>query len=480
MVEEVRLKPGDVLGGKYRVERVLGAGGMGIVVAARHIDLGQRVALKLMQQQAAKADPGQTERFLREARAAVQLKSAHCARVLDVGRFGAGEPYIVMEYLEGDDLDVVLERHGPLPPSVACAYVLQACEALAEAHGLGIIHRDLKPKNLFLTSSVDGKPLVKVLDFGVAKQIGIGGDRALTSTTEVFGSPLYMSPEQMRSAKDVDARSDVWSLGVCLYELLTGRPPFDAPGIAELCAMVLKDAAAPPSTLAPGIPPELDAAVLKCLTKSPAERYASVGELAVALEPFAGESGTSERILQVMAVVRRSHDETVAIDRPPGAVTPSTVSSWGTGSPRAESSRRLPGAARAQGARRVGPLLLLLAGLLAVAGAVLIGVATLPRSSEARRAPDVPELSTKLVDAPPEPDDAVVATTAMTAAGAAPVATPSAEVDAPLAASAAPSVPSPARPAAPVRTAARPARRPTVAKPPREAPARPTDPGSRM
>lgn len=297
---EVRVKPGEVLGGKYRVDHALGAGGMGVVLAATHVTLGQRVALKLMLEAATK-DPLQVERFLREARAAARLRSAHSARVLDVDSLPSGEPYIVMELLEGEDLDAVIQAHGALSPSVACAYILQACEAVAEAHGLGIIHRDLKPKNLFLTRSLEGHPLVKVLDFGVAKHVGIAGDAALTSTTEIFGSPFYMSPEQMRSAKGVDARSDVWSLGVCLFELLTGRSPFEASTVAEVCAMVLKDPAPPPSRYAPALSPELDAVVLRCLSKDPDARFPSIAELAHALEPFVGVTGSSERIERVAA-----------------------------------------------------------------------------------------------------------------------------------------------------------------------------------
>ncbi|MBS2019451.1 MAG: serine/threonine protein kinase, partial [Deltaproteobacteria bacterium] len=213
-MSSARVKAGDVLGGKYRVERVLGQGGMGMVVAARHVQLGQRVALKFMLKEAL-TEPAHAERFAREARAAVQLQSVHTAKVLDVGKLKNGEPYMVMEYLEGKDLDAVLrDARGPLSTPVAIDYMLQACEAFAEAHSLGMIHRDIKPKNLYLTQTVDGRPLVKVLDFGLAKTIGQMGDISLTATSAVFGSPQYMSPEQMKSAKDVDTRSDIWSIGV--------------------------------------------------------------------------------------------------------------------------------------------------------------------------------------------------------------------------------------------------------------------------
>jgi serine/threonine-protein kinase len=300
-----QVKAGDLLGGKYRVERVLGAGGMGIVVAARHTQLGQRVALKLMLKEAL-SEPGNAERFAREARAAVRLQSPHTARVLDVGKLKNGEPYMVMEYLDGQDLDEVVRSHGALPPHVAVDYILQACEAFAEAHALGMIHRDIKLKNMFLTRTLDGRPLVKVLDFGLAKTVGAVGDVSLTATTAVFGSPQYMSPEQMRSAKDVDARSDIWSIGVSLYELLTTRVPFDAPGVAEICAMVLKDPVEAPSKWAPGLPPDLDAIVVKCLAKNPNDRFQTVSELAYALEPWSAREGSSQRILHVMSTVQKT------------------------------------------------------------------------------------------------------------------------------------------------------------------------------
>jgi serine/threonine-protein kinase len=333
----VRVRPGDVLAAKYKVERVLGTGGMGVVVAARHVDLGQLVAVKLMLKEAM-IDPSHAERFLREAKAAVQLKSAHTARVLDVGRVpsadgAADEPFMVMEYLEGRDLDAELQARGPLPPHVAVDYVLQAGEALAEAHALGMVHRDVKLKNLFLTATVDGRPLVKVLDFGLAKTIGSQGDVSLTAPHSVFGSPAYMSPEQMRSAKDVDFRSDIWSVGVCLYELLTGRVPFDAPGVAEICAMVLKDPVIPPSQLARGLPPSLEEAVLRCLEKDPARRFQSIAELAFALQSYTNDTGSAQRIFHVMQTTQKVDLPTlVSIPRATDTGT-KTLNAWDSGLP---------------------------------------------------------------------------------------------------------------------------------------------------
>ena len=224
------VREGDLLAGKYRVDRVLGSGGMGIVVAARHEQLGQFVALKFLREQAL-GNPEAVARFLREARACVKLRSDHAAKVLDVGTLETGAPYMVMEYLEGADLGAVLAKYGPLPVETAALYVVQACEAIAAAHAAGIVHRDLKPQNLFLARTVGGASRIKVLDFGVSKVIAGLEMAGVTQTGSMLGSPLYMSPEQMRSSRDVDARADVWALGVVLFELLTQRWPFEAESI---------------------------------------------------------------------------------------------------------------------------------------------------------------------------------------------------------------------------------------------------------
>ncbi len=280
------IAPGQLLAGKYRVERVLGAGGMGVVLAATHVHLHQRVALKLMLPEGL-ANPVLGERFAREARAAARLKSAHVAHVFDVGTLEMGSPYMVMEYLEGSDLASIVARHGALDVDVAVDCVLQACDAVAEAHSIGIVHRDLKPGNLFLTNRNDGRPLVKVLDFGISKHASNPTDLSLTSTTEVIGSPNYMSPEQLRSARRADARSDIWGLGVILHELLTGRVPFVAETFAELASKVLNDPPIPLSTTRPEATPELARIVGRCLEKDPERRYPNVAELAAALAPFA-------------------------------------------------------------------------------------------------------------------------------------------------------------------------------------------------
>jgi serine/threonine-protein kinase len=298
------VRPGDVLAGKYRVERVLGVGGMGVVVAALHLQLDERVALKFLLQEAL-ANQEAVARFSREARAAVKIKSEHVARVIDVGSLDNGAPYMVMEYLEGQDLSHVLRQRGPLPVEEAVTYVLQACEAIAEAHALGIIHRDLKPSNLFLASRPDGRSIVKVLDFGISKVRAQGGmpDAAMTRTSSVMGSPLYMSPEQMAASRDVDARSDIWSLGAVLYQLLTCTAPFVADTMPELCAKILTSPAMPVRSVRPDVPPELEAIIHRCLEKNRDHRFPTIAHLAAALAPYAPRSqGSVERIARVLDV----------------------------------------------------------------------------------------------------------------------------------------------------------------------------------
>ncbi|MCW5837652.1 MAG: serine/threonine protein kinase, partial [Labilithrix sp.] len=295
----VPVRVGDLLAGKYAVERVLGAGGMGVVVAARHTQLDQRFALKFLLPTACEA-PGAVARFLREGKAAARITSEHVARVVDTGVLDDGSPYLVMEYLEGADLGAVGAEKGPLPWAEAVEYVLQACEAIVEAHQLGIVHRDLKPANLFLTRRKDGSPLVKVLDFGISKAEG-GSQTQLTSTSMLMGSPRYMSPEQMVSAKDVDARTDVWALGVILFELVAGRPVWHADTVQGLCALI---ATAPAPALrqhAPDAPAVLEEVVYRCLAKAPAQRIPSIADLAVALAPIAPIAARTsiERILRV-------------------------------------------------------------------------------------------------------------------------------------------------------------------------------------
>jgi eukaryotic-like serine/threonine-protein kinase len=296
------VQPGDLVGGKYRVERTLGAGGMGVVVAAIQIELDRRVALKFLLPKVLER-PGLITRFSREARAVAKLESEHVARVLDVGMLEGGGPYIVMEYLEGEDLARVVASRGAMPSEQAVGYLLQACEAVAEAHSLGIVHRDLKPGNLFLANRASGPQVIKVLDFGLSK-FASSEEANVTSESSILGSPLYMSPEQLMSARTADARSDIWSLGIVLYELLTAHTPFQFERIAGLVAAILQKPPQPIDEWRTGIPPGLQAVVATCLEKDPLHRFPSVAHLAKALAPFgpAGSERSVERIVHVLRI----------------------------------------------------------------------------------------------------------------------------------------------------------------------------------
>lgn len=271
------VNPGDILLGKYRIEKVLGQGGMGVVVAAQHVDLGQRYAIKFLLPTGLTQEEAVT-RFLREARASAQLKSEHVARVHDVGSMENGAPYMVMEYLEGTDLKALLTKEGPLPADLAMAYLAQVCDAIGEAHAAGIVHRDLKPANLFLVRRRNGTPCVKVLDFGISKHLG-SEEVDLTSTNATLGSPLYMSPEQISKSKTVDARTDIWALGVILYELLTKTSPFRGGTALEVVSRILQEEPVPIRQLRPDVPERAEVIIARCLRKRREERFQSVDEI---------------------------------------------------------------------------------------------------------------------------------------------------------------------------------------------------------
>ncbi|HVU05868.1 MAG TPA: serine/threonine-protein kinase [Polyangiaceae bacterium] len=275
---------GERLADRYVIESLLGTGGMGVVARARHVELEQTVAIKFLRKRFL-GDRTVTARFLEEAKAAAALRSDHAVRVMDVGQTDAGVPYYVMEYLEGVDLETLLVQEGPLRIGKAIDFVRQACAALSEAHALGIVHRDVKPENLFLARHGE-KSTLKVVDFGIAKRLDPARAKVLTGPQESMGSPCYMSPEQMWTPRTVDTRTDIWSLGVVLYQLLTGNVPFDAESVSDIFAKVAGAEYAPVSTLRPDVDPFLEAIVKRCLEKSLEARYPSVLALSRDLDQY--------------------------------------------------------------------------------------------------------------------------------------------------------------------------------------------------
>jgi serine/threonine-protein kinase len=302
---------GEVIAGKYRLDRILGAGGMGVVLGATHLQLDQRIAIKFMSPFLLYNEDG-LQRFMQEARLAARIQCEHVVRVFDVASLEDGTPYIVMEYLEGQDLRVLLQDRGRLPSASAVDYVLQAGEAIAEAHVASIVHRDLKPGNLFCCKRVDGSRLVKVLDFGVSKLLpkADATQRGLaTGPHVIMGSPAYASPEQLREPARVDARTDIWSLGAILYELVSGKPPFAADTFLELCTRVVKEPPTPLRMVCPDVAPELAAVVERSLAKSPEGRFQTVAEFARALAPCA-RSRSLLSIERIENVIRCSKSRT--------------------------------------------------------------------------------------------------------------------------------------------------------------------------
>jgi eukaryotic-like serine/threonine-protein kinase len=331
------LRPGVVFDGRYEIEHVIGQGGMGVVVRARHVHLDEHVAIKVLLPEYA-SDEAVVGRFLREGRAATRIRDEHVCRVFDVARADGGLPYMVLELLVGEDLGHLVDRCGPLPVDRAVDYVLQSCEALARAHALGIVHRDVKPENMFLTKTASGEPLVKVLDFGISKMHDRDADERagfVTTSKAVMGSPCYMAPEQMRSARDVDARADVWSLGAVLFNLLAGRPPFLADSLPELFAAVLGTPPPPLAALRAEVPPGLCDVVDRCLAKDPAARCPSVVALARAIAPYGSESGraSAARIASASSALPATSASSVALGdalEPPASLATShrTEPSW--------------------------------------------------------------------------------------------------------------------------------------------------------
>jgi serine/threonine-protein kinase len=402
--------PGSIVAEKYRVEQILGRGGMGLVVRARHLQLGEEVALKFLH--AARAfDAANKERFLREARAAVRIRSEHVARVFDVGTLPTGEPFMVMELLEGSDLHRLSRQRGPLPVPEAVEYLLQACRAIAEAHQLGIVHRDLKPANLFLTTRADGTPLLKVLDFGISKSID-GADTSLTSTGDVLGSPLYMSPEQIRDARRVDPRSDIWALGTILYKLLAGVAPFAADTSAGTLARIIADPVPPLRNARADIPPAIEEAILRCLEKSPEKRFQRVDELARALG--AGLVGASPQVIAAPSAQLVSPAE-------PPVLAPAEATA---------SASSVTAERRGRGVQRSGLIAaVLLGGVIGVVGLVALVQTRAPAAGAPDRplpASTPPASATPPAEPPPAPPPAAAPTPTQSASTTAtPAAAPS-------------------------------------------------------
>jgi eukaryotic-like serine/threonine-protein kinase len=399
---------GKVLVGKYHIERVVGGGGMGIIVAARHALLDQRVAIKFLRPDVLH-DAETVARFAREARAAVRIRSEHVAHVLDVGEAEDGTPFMVLEYLEGHTMADELAKRGALPVHEAVDFVLQLCEALAEAHAAGIVHRDLKPDNLFLVNRADEWRSLKVLDFGISKT-GLPGtafasDMLLTQTLSMMGSPLYMSPEQIRATKDVDYRSDIWSVGIVLYELLAGRPAYEAGSITQLCANVLEESPRPLRSLSPLVPEGLVKVVDRCLEKDVELRYQNVAELAIDLLPFApaGARASVERVVSVVRTAMNRRD--LSVPAPAPGQLPETSSavidvSWASAPPPS-------GAPRKRARRSLHPFYAFSAGVCFASLAASIGAVAWYRASHEAPAPSL-AFSTRVTSsaspvAPPPP-----------------------------------------------------------------------------
>jgi serine/threonine-protein kinase len=350
---------GTVLAGKYRLDRRIGKGGMGVVYEARHLLLESQVAIKVLTTK----DPTTITRFLNEARAAAKIRSDFVVHVSDVGN-EENTPYMVMELLEGEDLGSMLKRRGRLPAEEAVDYVLQSLAGLTEAHELGIIHRDLKPGNLYVTWRGGIPDRVKIVDFGISKRLFDEGGPKVTTGDSVLGSPAYMAPEQLRGSSRIDARTDIWSAGVILYELLTGDIPFNGPNAGAVFAAILENTPVAPQSMRPELPPGLDDVVLKCLKRDPKDRYQTASELADALAPFASMRGRTTHGTMRRSGIPSLSDLEAAISSPkkipsatPGAVVKSTPSK----SHRYETQPQRP--------RRLLPIILIISAM----GLVLIG-----------------------------------------------------------------------------------------------------------
>ncbi len=408
---------GETIAGKYVVEAPCGRGGLAVVLSAMHLGLDRRVAIKVLLPEWA-GDAEVVRRFVREGRTATRIKSEHVVRVFDVGTLDSGAPYLVLEYLEGHNLEDVVTNWGAVAVPTAVDWVLQAAEAIAEAHAHGIVHRDLKPANLFLTRRADGSACIKVIDFGLSKLTDprLRGVSKITLPTDVMGSPHYMAPEQLRASCDADERADLWALGAVLHELVTGQPPFTGQTVAEICATVLTQETPRISSIRANVPPGLERAVMRCLQKDPDARFASVAEMAYAIAPFGTVvSGASYERIARMA----GPPAPPALPEPPSALANDVTlpslpslpppapsdgsqgrSSWPTDDPR--SPARVPGTDAS--ARVVLGSLLMLAG---IGAGVFMFMYSSVHGVEPRTVPTVgvtaPQPTTNEQDTPAQP-----------------------------------------------------------------------------
>jgi eukaryotic-like serine/threonine-protein kinase len=390
------MRAGSIFAGKYRVEKVLGRGGMGVVLAARHLGLDEPVAIKVLLPGMMRV-AGMVERFTREARASAKIKNDHVVRVTDVDALPSGVPYMVMERLDGVDLADHFKRTGPLPVADAVRYLLEASSAIGEAHAMGIVHRDLKPANLFLARRRDETTTIKVLDFGISKVMEVRGEHAMTAAGTLLGSPSYMSPEQISSARDIDGRADLWALGVILYQLLTGTLPFAGESLNHLCALVLQSQPRRPSESRADLPPGLEAVILRCLEKERDRRFSTAGELAAALLPFADPTAPQPGAAS-------SLQSTTPPPLPPATPNPSV--------PPMSKSASLVSAMTTHGARarssgRIG----VLAGALGLLGLASVGILWLRSSPRPKLAPAAGTAMTETAAAaaPSSPESAGIA-----------------------------------------------------------------------
>jgi serine/threonine protein kinase len=379
---------------KYLIERELGVGGAGVVVCARHRELDERVAIKFLLP--GKTNPDAVGRFRREARAANRVKDEHVVRIIDVSTTSTGVPYVVMEYLDGIDLERMLLQspERQLPVADAIEFILQACEALAECHKSGIVHRDLKPSNLFCVQGTDGAPLIKLLDFGISKLSSTTVDGVMTAEHLIMGSPRYMSPEQFASASDVDHRTDIWALGVILYELVTGEVPFADSTLLRIWDKVRTATPPPLEELRRDAPAALNPVLDKCLAKQPEDRYQTVAAFAKALSPFAAERGRNSvaRVVRIADSERNGGTSPVPLPRIEDAPSdaPTIVSAGGEAlAPRARRRVVIP--------------------MAALGGAALAAALTLwPATRETPTASTAPSVAKAAESAPKAQNQAVV------------------------------------------------------------------------